>query len=922
MLQRQHRYWLVVAALLIVTILLFITRSQNRETETITPTITESQALAVTLQATFTPTPLFPLDQTSEETTTRAHEPMVTPTTTSRPMATPQVDEQLRLAQYQYRIGDYSAARTSLTALLLRTEATDTTIASAQFYLARTYLAENANAEASAALAPLLVDSTGDENASVAISSTPSLSAAATGTSISTDLALTVTIPLTMTPVSLTATAQLTASTPLTAVADGEQASAINSTVAYSTLLPGSATNFAAKADFLQAVALSNLGEQSQAIAAYWRFLETYPTMAEFVQPRIAAAYLALGDRESAAVAYRRAADAATDRVAKARLLEAVADVYTGSGNYQAAVTTYDDILALAQNSGYRAEIQYRAGQALANAGALPQAIERWRTATEEAPESGSAYLALVELINRDVAFDLFQRGYIDLQAGALQPAISAFQSYIDSVSATDGRIGEAWLGMGQAYLQAGTLSAAGDAFDQVIANYPACSCFGQAWLDKAAVQVALGETTAARRTYRSFARDYPDDSLAPEALWRSALLSLNEDNRLEAAADLLRLADAFPASERTPFALYIVGFGAYRAGLYEQAIALYERLQKDYPDYNRSGVTFWLGRAHQADGATAEATAEWRALVDEAPDIYYGILAAQALNGLPLVAGNFLNAMSTIAGPPTTLTNDDGTKAFAESWLAAWLEMEAGELASMPSTVAADSDLQTGALLLEVDARTDGLDALGRVYERNKDDPHALYILSLFFEEIGAYRLSIICMSRLLEFSPARLVEDAPIFLQQRVYPRHFGDLITQEALLYKLNPLLYFSLIRQESLFEEGARSFAAAQGLAQIIPDTGHWVAERLGHPEYTNEIIYRPHINLKFGAYYLAWARDYLDGNIISALVGYNAGPGNAQAWREIVGADDTLFVELLTVNEPRIYVRTITANLYHYTRLYR
>jgi soluble lytic murein transglycosylase len=73
---------------------------------------------------------------------------------------------------------------------------------------------------------------------------------------------------------------------------------------------------------------------------------------------------------------------------------------------------------------------------------------------------------------------------------------------------------------------------------------------------------------------------------------------------------------------------------------------------------------------------------------------------------------------------------------------------------------------------------------------------------------------------------------------------------------------------------------------------------------------------------FGAYYLAWTRDYLDGNIISALVGYNAGPGNAEFWRELVGADDTLFVEMLTVNEPRIYVQAITMNLYHYTRLYR
>ncbi len=126
---------------------------------------------------------------------------------------------------------------------------------------------------------------------------------------------------------------------------------------------------------------------------------------------------------------------------------------------------------------------------------------------------------------------------------------------------------------------------------------------------------------------------------------------------------------------------------------------------------------------------------------------------------------------------------------------------------------------------------------------------------------------------------------------------------------------------MIRQESLFEEGARSYAAAQGLAQIIPDTARWVAEHQGHADWSNDMIYRPYINVDFGAYYFDWVRGYLDGNPVSALVGYNAGPGNSEAWREQAGADDALFTEILSVAEPRSYVQLITENLYHYTRLY-
>jgi soluble lytic murein transglycosylase len=266
-------------------------------------------------------------------------------------------------------------------------------------------------------------------------------------------------------------------------------------------------------------------------------------------------------------------------------------------------------------------------------------------------------------------------------------------------------------------------------------------------------------------------------------------------------------------------------------------------------------------------------------------------------------------------------VVGDDGSRAFAEAWLAGWLGKAASQVGQLPVSVADDLDLAKGRLLLELDQRGDALAMLERTYQRWREDVAALYPLSLEFARIGAYRLSILSAVRLLQFSPAGLVENAPVFLQQLAYPRPFAPLIEREAQANGLDPFVYYSLIRQESLFEEGARSSAAAQGLAQIIPDTGHWIAARLGHPEYTNDIIYRPAVNLRFGAYYLAWAREYLEGNLVSALAGYNAGPGNAESWRARFGAEDTLFVEQMTYAEPRLYIQLVLSNVYHYTRLY-
>ncbi|MBK8048205.1 MAG: transglycosylase SLT domain-containing protein [Anaerolineales bacterium] len=679
---------------------------------------------------------------------------------------------------------------------------------------------------------------------------------------------------------------------------------------------------FGLKEQFLRGEAHMGQGQYDAAIAAYWRFLEAYPWMNEAVQPQIAGAYLALNDPGSAAVALRRAADAATSNSSKASLLEQLAQALVDAGDYAGAVAAYDEILAFAQNTTYRALQQYQAGQALAAAGDGPGAIARWQAATAEEPSATSAYLALVELVNRSVDFDLYQRGVIDVYAEAYEPAANAFTAYLAAVDSSDSRYGNALHGLGLAYLGSGAYANAIAAFDRVIAEQPQCDCFGQAWIDKAEAQLASGDGAAARRTYRTFARDYAGDPLAPEARWQSGLSALGDGNQVEAAVDFLALADAFPQSERTPPALYALGIGAFSKSLFGQSVQVLDRLQRGYPDYRPEAVSYWHGRALAADNNLDAARAQWQALVARAPDVYYGVLAAYGLADMPMTNAAMLERIDAVAGAAGRLAGDDGSQAFAEQWLSTWITGTQGNMSELPPALAEDPDLLQGRLLLDLDRRGDALGPLESFYDRNRDNPAALYPMSLEFARLGAYRLSLLAAARLLVLSEVPLVEDGPIFIQRLAYPRPFNDLIVREAQAAELNPSLYFSLIRQESLFEEGAQSSAAAQGLAQIIPDTGRWIAEQVGHPEYTNAIIYRPVINVRFGAYYLDWARDLLDGNLISALAGYNAGPGNADAWRENAGADDTLFVEQLTFSEPRIYIQQVLSNLYHYTRLYR
>ena len=159
-------------------------------------------------------------------------------------------------------------------------------------------------------------------------------------------------------------------------------------------------------------------------------------------------------------------------------------------------------------------------------------------------------------------------------------------------------------------------------------------------------------------------------------------------------------------------------------------------------------------------------------------------------------------------------------------------------------------------------------------------------------------------------------------MFLRQLAYPTYFDDLVVAEASERTVDPLLVYSVIRQESLFQSQARSWAAASGLMQVIPATGEWIAMRLGWSDYSPADLYLPYISVKFGTYYLQQQLLAFDGDVVSALAAYNAGPGNAFRWREIAGQDDPdLIYALVDVEETRTYLERILQNRAVYYQTY-
>ncbi len=721
---------------------------------------------------------------------------------------------------------------------------------------------------------------------------------------------------------------------------------------------------------FLRGDALAGLDRFSEAAAAYRSFLAQRPQLSGVVEEHIADALLALDERSQAADALRRAAGEAITADEEVRLLERLAAVLEGAGRWDEAASVYDEILvgaafehaepgpdqtALAfdnilgyrESSIYRAGYLHRAGMAYAAAGDEEAAIDRWRLALTADPASDAAYLSLIQLVNRDVPVDPFLRGEINLLAEEYVPAISAFERFLEE-SPQAARAGEAWLGIAQSLMGLERWAEARLAVDRVLTDFPNCVCFGEAWLARARAAIEEGAPAEGRRIYRTFAGGHPGDPLAPEALWLSALSSLAadalptsgaaQDVRVavdpldEAVADLLRLADAFPSSPRAADGLAVAGIGAFERGRYELAVNLFERLLSEYPETQPDFAAYWLGRARHAQGRVREARSLWHALAARAPETFYGVLAGLDVDAvhpgqdlIPRLARMDMN----VPGLP----GDDGSRAFAEEWLrgpqrfprvqdtdaaTTTVKVEPWEL---PLTVIGDPDLVKGELLLALGRRAEGLQLLEQIYWRYDSDPVALYPLMLRFDKLGANRLSITAAHRLIELSSAERFAETPLFIQRFAYPEHYARLVERQAGEFEFAPQLLYGLIFQESHFEPAARSYAGARGLMQILPGTGWEIARSLSYPNYSTELLDLPIVSIRFGAYYLHWARDYVGGNDITALAGYNAGPRKARHWLSRTKPDDALFIYKVPYYKTRRYIEGILICFAHYLRIY-
>jgi soluble lytic murein transglycosylase len=669
------------------------------------------------------------------------------------------------------------------------------------------------------------------------------------------------------------------------------------------------------QAQFLQGQTQYQLQQYEQAAISWHTYLTLQPGVLDsYTQELRGDALYEAGIYADALTAYTAAIQA--PRLEDTALLEIkAADTRRQLKDYDAALAMYDGLLSRPVNDYIKAQAVYEAGLVYQDQGRMDEAFEKYRFGVDNYPLSNYSYLGLVQLVEAGAAVDDLNRGLVDYFAGQYEGALAAFDRYLAANPINDGTAH---------FYRALTLRALDNpdaavlAFTTFIENYSPHPRWVEAWSEKADTEwLYRGLSTNAEQTLLDFVKVMPNTTAAPDYLFKAARILESDDHLEEAEQIWERVANEYPDYDQTPTAIFEAGILHYRLQDYSGALAEFNRsLAISVQPEDQARAYLWIGKAQQKLSNASDVMTAWQQGQITDPGGYY----SERTRDLLMEREPFT--------PPTSENlNFDmkSERADADAWVRLTFNLPVDTDLSGPGALADDPRFIRGKELWQL-----GLYEKARAEFENLRDSISsnavdTYRLANYLLDLGLYRSAIYATRQTLtlaglEDQPASLM--APPYFSHMRYGLYYSDLVIPDAQVEGLDPLLLFSLVRQESLFEGFIKSQAGARGLMQIMPGTGTDLSGQLGWPpEYDEADLYRPDVSIRLGAHYLASNRRAMEGDLYAALAAYNAGPGFAVTWKGITGNDPDLFLEVIRAQETRDYIRSVYENYLVYTRLY-
>lgn len=316
------------------------------------------------------------------------------------------------------------------------------------------------------------------------------------------------------------------------------------------------------------------------------------------------------------------------------------------------------------------------------------------------------------------------------------------------------------------------------------------------------------------------------------------------------------------------------------------------ERLVEKYPELN-SKLRFWIARTYQESKEYKKAKELYLQQIKHSPLSFYSIMALKNLRQFtPKYNFSSLISEDNFSFKDLVFTNSLKRelfyyKTFSKANSDFLSSIQTQQLRNLPVSEFFSSKAHKG------------------------DEKLKSYFLIKFFSQHDDHLASFKVAYTNLNKGKINLT---PTVIES-LFPNKYRNLVKAKS--NAVDEKILLSLIRQESAFNEKARSIVGARGLMQIMPATGRQFIRNLKAHK-----LYNPELNVSIGAQYLEKLLRRYDGSLIFALAAYNAGMGNVGKWqRSIPFKDDEISnIEMIPFKETRNYVKLIYRNLFFYSYL--
>jgi soluble lytic murein transglycosylase len=419
-----------------------------------------------------------------------------------------------------------------------------------------------------------------------------------------------------------------------------------------------------------------------------------------------------------------------------------------------------------------------------------------------------------------------------------------------------------------------------------------------------------LGRYDEAVRMLSEYIRRWPQGADAPDAVINLAR-SRAALGQVDEALDLFDLYErSWPTHTRMSNLPWYRGSLLFENGLFARSVPFFRQTLAQYPgNTTADDAHFYLCLALLKTGDPTAADelarfiARWTESVYSPPArFYYGRLLHQAGN-----PGGRVTLETLISDKPeslpaffarTYLGLPPFRPAYTTEPLDQWMTRNNRAPAVPPASAV------TGAFLVEAGRRDWAID----LFRGAETEVGGAFRLGPFYAEHGVWERGPWAAYTMWSLEGA----NRPLELWRLRYPKAWGELVEPACERYGLDPLLVYSIMKQESGFSPGVYSTAGARGLLQMIPSTSEYVADQRSWEHFTPDALYDPSVSIEYGTACISGYSDEMGGGVFETLAAYNGGPHNAVRWGAGSASPEEFFARI-TFNETKKYVELVHHN---------